>query len=72
MYCNKCGNKLKDNAKFCNKCGVRIKEKEEKIVKIIEEQEIKLDSKANNLITLIIVFITLIISIGFIIALNIL
>lgn len=23
MFCNKCGNALKDNAKFCNKCGNR-------------------------------------------------
>ena len=25
MYCNKCGTKLDDNAKFCNKCGNKIK-----------------------------------------------
>lgn len=25
MFCNECGNKLKDNAKFCGKCGAPVK-----------------------------------------------
>lgn len=71
MYCRKCGNKLNDNAKFCSKCGTSIEE-DKKVIEIVEEKEIKLESKANNLVTLIIVLITMIVSIGFIILLNIL
>ena len=26
MYCDNCGNKLRDGAKFCNKCGTNIEE----------------------------------------------
>ena len=25
MFCQKCGNKIPDNAKFCNKCGKPVK-----------------------------------------------
>lgn len=71
MYCRNCGSKLKDNAKFCSKCGISIEE-EKKVIEIVEEKEVKLDSKASNLITLIIVFVTMILSIGFIVLLNIL
>jgi len=24
MYCNKCGNKVEDDARFCNKCGFKL------------------------------------------------
>jgi len=40
MYCQNCGNKVKDNAKFCSLCGAKLnsveKVKEEKIEKKVE------------------------------------
>lgn len=69
MYCRKCGSKLKDNAKFCSKCGITTEKT--KVIEIKEDEE-KLESKANSIVTLLIVLITIIISIGTIIVLNIL
>ncbi len=28
MYCNKCGNKLNEDAKFCDKCGKKVSNKD--------------------------------------------
>lgn len=30
MYCNKCGNEIKEGEKFCGKCGNKVKEHEDK------------------------------------------
>ena len=72
MYCRNCGEKLKNNAKFCSKCGTIIEEEKQKVIEIIEEKEVKPDSKANNLVVLLLVIITMIISIGTIVLLNVL
>ena len=75
MYCSKCGNKLKENAKFCGVCGTNIEEKIQEVKETpkvieIEEKETKIESKANNIIVLIIVLLTLLVSIGLILGFN--
>ena len=47
MYCPKCGNELKDNAKFCNKCGCNIvnykeQQKQENIEQVLAEDKVVL------------------------------
>lgn len=39
MYCNKCGTKLDDNAKFCNKCGNKIKKQNNETAEIIDDND---------------------------------
>jgi len=47
MFCEKCGNKIKEGYKFCDKCGTKVKEsnkkkevkEEEKVVNEFEEKE---------------------------------
>lgn len=75
MYCSKCGTKLKENAKFCGVCGTNIEEKIQEVKETpkvieIEEKETKIESKANNIIVLIIVLLTLLVSIGLILGFN--
>lgn len=47
MFCEKCGNKLEDDAVFCTKCGAKVREevKEEKKAEKIEDKEIQLTVK---------------------------
>lgn len=42
-YCEKCGNKLKEEFAFCDKCGAKIEKKEIKIKKEEVKEEIKKD-----------------------------
>lgn len=44
MYCQKCGNKVKDEAKFCDKCGLKIEHKSD----LNNEQEESTNNKINN------------------------
>ncbi|WP_315080639.1 zinc-ribbon domain-containing protein [uncultured Clostridium sp.] len=46
MYCQKCGNKVKDEAKFCDKCGFGVENKSE----LNNEQEELTNNKINNAI----------------------
>lgn len=39
MYCNKCGTKLDDNAKFCNKCGNKIRMNDSENIEILNDHE---------------------------------
>ena len=39
MYCNKCGTKLDDNAKFCNKCGNKIKKNDSENTEIMNDHK---------------------------------
>ena len=81
MYCRKCGTKLNEGANFCTKCGTNtigkiVEQKVKEEVKIepkvieIEEKEEKIESKANNIIVLIIVVLTMLVAIGLIIGFN--
>lgn len=78
MYCRKCGNKLKENAKFCTKCGTSIITKEpvnyvQAMPEVVEEiiiPEEKIESKTSNTIILEIVFGTIILALGLIIGLS--
>jgi len=40
MFCNKCGNKIKEGSSFCNKCGSIVK-KEEEVKQEIIYQEVR-------------------------------
>lgn len=57
MYCEKCGNKIKEGYKFCDKCGTKVKEnikklEENKEVKKIEEKKVDNKIEKNKEITI--------------------
>ena len=68
MYCVKCGNKLREEAKYCNKCGKKVKEleqvKAEKKAEYVKEEAPK--SLLSNTAIVSMVFGVLIITIGLI------
>ena len=81
MYCRKCGNELKGNAKFCGKCGTSInidlsnkKEdiKPQVITKVIERKEQPIIQKTSSLVIYTIIVSTIITSTALIIGLNLL
>lgn len=53
---------------YCGECGSKVEKR--KVVEIIEEKEIELESKTSNIITLSIVLVTIVISIGLILLFN--
>ena len=67
MYCNKCGNELKDEEQFCSKCGIKIEKVKEDIKKSCEkEYEISKRTLKLSLISALIVTILSIILNNFI------
>lgn len=69
MFCTKCGNKIKDDAKFCSKCGnlVKIKEEKKEVKKeIIYQEEKKIDSICSNKIIIALALFFLVFSISLI------
>lgn len=67
MYCNKCGNELKDEEQFCPKCGIKIEKVKEDIKKSCEkEYEISKRTLKLSLISALIVTILSIILNNFI------
>ena len=48
MYCNKCGNELKDEEQFCSKCGIKI-EKVKEDIKISCEKEYEISKRTLKL-----------------------
>ena len=44
MFCEKCGNKISDTARFCPKCGQKVEEPA-----IMQEQSVNLDGIAASL-----------------------
>ena len=46
MFCEKCGNKLEEDALFCTKCGAKIGEsKEPKKEDMVDDKDIQLNVK---------------------------
>ena len=39
MFCEKCGEKLKENSLFCENCGVEIKREQKTVNEIIPKKE---------------------------------
>ena len=67
MYCNKCGNELKDEEQFCSKCGTKIRRVKEEIKKSYEkEYEISKRTLKMSLISALVVTILSIILNNFI------
>lgn len=60
MYCNKCGNKLKEGASFCGKCGSTIKAKDEIIYK--EEKKVEPIISTPIIVALVLGFLVISIS----------
>ena len=63
MYCENCGNKLKEDEKFCSNCGVSIKKEDH----ILESNR---NNKKNNNSKIIIGIIVVVLIIGYIIFLS--
>lgn len=71
MYCRMCGTFLKDSSKFCSKCGAEIFRKSFESSKNIDLKRVEYINEKNNKLSVFLVFITIIITLGFIVFVSI-
>ena len=71
MYCRMCGTFLKDSSKFCSKCGAEVLRKSFESSKNIDFNQGEYINEKNNKLSVFLVFITIIITLGFIVFVSI-
>ncbi len=71
MYCRMCGTFLKDSSKFCSKCGAEVFRKSFESSKNIDFKQGEYINEKNNKLSVFLVFITIIITLGFIVFVSI-
>lgn len=71
MYCRMCGTFLKDSSKFCSKCGAEIFRKSFESSKNIDLKRVEYINEKNNKLSVFLVFITILIALGFIVFVSI-